>query len=137
MASLFPHRFAYCSPHVFPLQTGKSSLTIEDRSLLCKASIKELGSSFQQASEIMSGTSTDEDVSTLKFNTGLRGYHVYRTSWKPFLKQQFTFKQEKDNKHDRFAVAGKQYCQEPHSCYCRTYSNRIEPIYLARTAERS
>ena len=39
-------------------------------------------------------------------NTGLRGYHVYRTSCrKPFLKQQLTFKQEKDNKHDRFAVA--------------------------------
>ena len=37
---------------------------------------------------------------------GLRGYHVYRTSWKSFLKQQLMFKQEKDNKHDRFAVAG-------------------------------
>ena len=54
----------------------------------------------------MSGTSTDEAVPILKFNTGLRGYHVYRTSWKPFSKQQLTFKQEKDNKHDRFAVAG-------------------------------
>jgi len=69
-------------------------------------SLKELGSSFQQASKIMSGISTDKAVSTLKFNTGLRGYHAYRTSWKPFLKQQLTFKQEKDNKHDRFAVAG-------------------------------
>jgi hypothetical protein len=47
-----------------------------------------------------------ETVSTMKFITGLRGYHVYRTSWKPFLKQQLAFKQEKDNKHDRFAVAG-------------------------------
>ena len=54
----------------------------------------------------MSGTSTDEAFPTLKFNTALRGYHVYRTSWKPFLKQQLTFKQEKDNNHDRFAVAG-------------------------------
>ena len=54
----------------------------------------------------MSGTSTDEALPTLKFNTGLRGYHVYRTSWKPFSKQQLTFKQEKDNKHNRFAVAG-------------------------------
>ena len=31
---------------------------------------------------------------------------MYHTSWKPFLKQQLVFKQEKDNKHDRFAVAG-------------------------------
>ena len=50
----------------------------------------------------MSGTSTDEAVLTLKFNTGLRGFHMYGTSWK----QQLTFKQEKDNKHDGFAVAG-------------------------------
>ena len=44
----------------------------------------------------------------MKFINGLRGYHVYRTSsWKPFLKQQLVFKQEKDNKHDvQFAVAG-------------------------------
>lgn len=54
----------------------------------------------------MSGTSTDEPVPTLKFNTGLRAYHVYRTSWKPFLKQQLMFKQEKDNNHDRFAGTG-------------------------------
>ena len=32
----------------------------------------------------MSGTSTDEAVPTLKFNTGLRGYHVYHTRWKQF-----------------------------------------------------
>ena len=55
---------------------------------------------------IFDGRSTDETVPTLKFNTGLRGFHVYRTSWKPFVKQQVLFKQEKDNKHDRFAVAG-------------------------------
>ena len=39
---------------------------------------------------------------TMKFFTGLRGYHVYRTSWIPLLKQQLAFKQEKDSKHDRF-----------------------------------
>ena len=50
---------------------------------------------------------TSEAVSTIKFVTGLRGYHVYRSDWKPFVKQPLSFKQEKDNKHDRFAVAGK------------------------------
>ena len=43
----------------------------------------------------------------MKLITGLRGFHaVCRTKWKPFLKQQLAFKQEKDNKRDRFAVAG-------------------------------
>ena len=47
------------------------------------------------------------ESSTLKFVTGLRGYNVYRSTWKPFMKQEITFKQEKDNKHDPFAVVGK------------------------------
>ena len=45
----------------------------------------------------MSGTSTDEAFPTLKFNTDLRRYHMYRTSWKPFLKQQLTFKRKTIN----------------------------------------
>lgn len=45
-------------------------------------------------------------VGEIKFVTALRGYHVYRTDWKPHLKQPLTFKQEKNNEHDRFAVAG-------------------------------
>ena len=53
----------------------------------------------------MSGPITNETTS-LKFNTGLRGYHVYCINWKPYLKQQLAFKPEKDNKCDRFAVAG-------------------------------
>ena len=61
----------------------------------------------------MSGTSTDEPVPTLKFNTALRAYHVYRTSGKPFLKQQHTFKQEKDNNHGRFAGTGQTILPEP------------------------
>jgi hypothetical protein len=42
-------------------------------------------------------------VAEIKFVTGLRGYHVYRTNWKPHLKQPLTFKQERNNEHDRFA----------------------------------
>ena len=45
-------------------------------------------------------------VGEIKFVTALQGYHVYRTNWKPHLKQPLTFKQEKNNEHDRFAVAG-------------------------------
>ena len=59
---------------------------------------------FDILNKIMSGRSTEE-INLLKINTGLRGFHVHRTNWKPYLKQQLTFKQEQDNKYDRFAVA--------------------------------
>ena len=42
-----------------------------------------------------------------EFTTALRGFHVYRSEWKPHLDQFITFKQEFENPHDRFAVAGK------------------------------
>ena len=40
------------------------------------------------------------------FDTGLRGYHVYRDQWKPYISQPINFDQENDNIHDNFAVAG-------------------------------
>ena len=45
---------------------------------------------------------------SLRFTTGLRGFHVYSTTkgWKPYLKQKITFKIEHNNIHDRFAVSG-------------------------------
>ena len=42
-------------------------------------------------------------VAEIKFVTGLRGYPFSRTNWKPHLKQPLTFKQERNNEHDRFA----------------------------------
>ena len=44
---------------------------------------------------------------TYVFTTALRGFHVYRSEWKPYIGQNITFKQEFENPHDRFAVAGK------------------------------
>ena len=44
---------------------------------------------------------------TYVFTTALRGFHVYRSEWKPYLGQNITFKQEFKNPHDRFAVAEK------------------------------
>ena len=38
--------------------------------------------------------------------TGLRGYHVYQSDWKPIWGQEIVFNQENNNLHDRFAVAG-------------------------------
>ena len=43
---------------------------------------------------------------TFDFITGLRGFHVYRDIWKPSLNQFINFKQERNNRYVRFAVAG-------------------------------
>ena len=43
---------------------------------------------------------------TFDFITGLRVFHVYRDIWKPSLNQFINFKQERNNRYDRFAVAG-------------------------------
>ena len=40
------------------------------------------------------------------FLTGLRGYQVYRNIWKPYVGQNISFRQERDNKYDRFAGCG-------------------------------
>ena len=43
---------------------------------------------------------------TFDFITGLRGFHVYRDIWKLALNQFINFKRERNNRYDRFAVAG-------------------------------
>lgn len=49
-----------------------------------------------------------EATPSLRFTTGLRGFHLYSTTkgWKPYLNQKITFKREHNNIHDRFAVSG-------------------------------
>jgi len=47
--------------------------------------------------------SSDE---SLTFFTGLRGFHFYRSCWKPYVGQKIDFRNEKNNKHDKYAVAG-------------------------------
>ena len=42
----------------------------------------------------------------LTFFAGLRGFHVYRSSWKPYVKQKIEFRKEKNNHYDKYAVAG-------------------------------
>ena len=37
---------------------------------------------------------------------GLRGYHVYRDEWMPYVHQSITIRKEQDNVHDNCAVAG-------------------------------
>ena len=42
----------------------------------------------------------------LTFFTGLRGFHVYRSCWKPHVKQKIEIRKEKNNQYDKYAVAG-------------------------------
>ena len=42
----------------------------------------------------------------LTFFAGLRGFHVYRSCWKPYVKQKIEFRKEKNNCYDKYAVAG-------------------------------
>ena len=42
----------------------------------------------------------------LTFFTGLREFHVYRSYWKPYLKQKIEFRREKNNQYDKYVVAG-------------------------------
>ena len=45
-------------------------------------------------------------ASTFNFATGFRGYHVRGEISKPSLNQIINFKQERNNRHDRFAILG-------------------------------
>ena len=42
----------------------------------------------------------------LMFFTRLRGFHVYRSCWKGYLKQKIEFRKEKNNQYDIYAVGG-------------------------------
>ena len=46
------------------------------------------------------------DNNSFDFFTGLRVYHVYRNIWKPYVRQNILFRQERDNEYDRFDVCG-------------------------------
>ena len=42
----------------------------------------------------------------LTFFTGLRGFHVYHSCWKPYVKQKIEYRKETNNQCDKYAVAG-------------------------------
>ena len=56
---------------------------------------------------------------------GLRGYHVYRDEWRPYVHQPITFRKEEDNVHDNFAVAG-----------CAKLPGRLIPGIVGRELSR-
>ena len=42
----------------------------------------------------------------LTFFTGLRGFHAYRSCWKPSVEQKIQFRKEKNNQYDKCDIAG-------------------------------
>ena len=45
------------------------------------------------------------DSSDFTFSSAIRGFHVYRHSWTPHIRQHLQSKRERDNTEDHFAVA--------------------------------
>ncbi len=58
---------------------------------------------FHHAIEMASSRSTEGDVLTLL--CVVRGYHVYKDIWDPYLGDDFTTKYQKNNPHDKYAIA--------------------------------
>ena len=46
-----------------------------------------------------------ETQTTYSFESVIRGHHVFKSIWSPFVGETLAVKQEKGNRHDRFAVA--------------------------------
>ena len=46
------------------------------------------------------------DHNIITFQTGLRGYHECKKTWRPYIRQLVEFRQEQENIHVNFAVAG-------------------------------
>ena len=71
------------------------------------------------------------DVDIMTFQTGLRGYHVYKQIWRPCVPQFLEFSQERDNDHDEFAVAGyARFAWHTEEVRRGTHTTRIFQTYL-------
>ena len=44
-------------------------------------------------------------ASEIKISSAVRGYHVYKEIWDPFIDDTFGTKHERGNSHDRYAMA--------------------------------
>lgn len=53
----------------------------------------------------MAESSSTEVRHEVKIPSAVRGYHVYKDVWDPYLDDTFTTKHERANSHDRYAMA--------------------------------
>ena len=55
----------------------------------------------------MATAAAHENMSYMyRFNMGLRGFHVYKAIWDPYVDEEISFEAENDNAYDDFAIAG-------------------------------
>ena len=61
---------------------------------------------IQRAQRVVLGLNFSKIASlTFRFRCGLRGYHVYRTTWKPRIDEIPSVKHEAENSFDGHAIA--------------------------------
>ena len=61
---------------------------------------------IQRAQRVVLGLNFSKIASlTFSFRCGLRGYHVYRTTWRPRIDEILSFEHEAENSFDRHAIA--------------------------------
>ena len=46
----------------------------------------------------------------VSFSSAIRGHHVYKSTWQPFIGEHLEIERENGNTHDRFAVAVIKIC---------------------------
>ena len=52
----------------------------------------------------------DENLNFMTLDTHYSGFHTYMDIWNPEIGEELEILKEPENKHDKFAVAVKQYC---------------------------
>ena len=62
---------------------------------------------FSELTVSIVATNMAESSSTseIRIPSAVRGYHVYKEIWDPFIDDTFTTKHERGNAHDRYAMA--------------------------------
>ena len=53
----------------------------------------------------MATATVTTSIDKFRFHSAVRGYHVYRSVWDPFLDDTFTTMHKKANSHEKYAIA--------------------------------
>ena len=54
---------------------------------------------------VLCAVETTRETKTYSIESVIRGHHVFKSIWSPFVGETLSVKQGKGNRHDRFAVA--------------------------------
>ena len=62
-------------------------------------------SKFYMASPAASSAASTKELISFSVDSAIRGHHIFKHVWTPFVGEKLSLVQEHGNKHDRFAVA--------------------------------